>query len=112
MQGLPSFKDLPLEEKRDHIWRMVAPLVANQKSWRRYLECFISTAIEEKLDSFYNAVKSWDKEYFEKVINDLKSKGSEMKKIKKEFSFEVMKHKEQKEKIETEKEIDDQLQDI
>ena len=112
MQGLPSFKDLPLEEKRDHIWRIVAPLVDNQKSWRRYLECFISTATEEKLDGFYNAIKSWDKEYFEKVINDLKSKGSEMKKINKEFSFEVMKHKEQKEKIETEKEIDDQLQDI
>lgn len=112
MQGVLSFKDLTIEEKRDHIRRLFSPIVDNMKDWRKHLEIFVLSAPEEKLEEFYNATMSWNKEYLAKLISDIKSKKTEINKLNTKFWFEIMNHKEQEEKQKTETNLDKQLLDL
>lgn len=109
MGSSPEFKELTIEQKRDHIRRLFSPIIDNLEDWRRYLETFVLSASDEKLDNFYDAMMSWDKEYVNKLINDIKSKKSEVRNLQKDLSFEVMNYEEKKEKETTEQEIDEQL---
>lgn len=112
MANTSSFNELTLEEKRDYLWRLFSPKIDKLENWRKYLEIFLLWASDEKLNNFYNAMLNWDKEYVSKLISDIKSKKSEVKKLKTEFSFEVMKYKEEKERNITEKNVDEQLENL
>jgi hypothetical protein len=107
-----SFHDLTIEQKRNHIWNLFSPIINKTEDWKRYLEIFVLWASDEKLNNFYDAMMSWDKEYLSKLINDIKSKKWEIKNLKTEFSIEVMKYEENKEKHTTEQQIDEQLGNI
>jgi len=106
------FKELDIENKRDYLWRLFAPRVNKIKDWERYLETFILGASEEKLNRFYDAMMSWDSDYVAKLINDIKIKKAEVIKLKNNFAHEVMEYKENKTKKDSEKEMDEQLQNI
>ena len=112
MENNSEFSQLTLEQKRDHIRRLFSPMVQNLEDWRKFLEIFVLSASDEKLNSFYNACVYWDKEYVNKLINDIKSKKWEIKKLQTEYAIETMKYKEAKEKHTTEQEIDQQLWNI
>lgn len=106
------FKELDIEHKRDYMWRLFAPRVENIKDWARYLETFVLGASEEQLNRFYDAMMSWDSDYVAKLINDIKIKKAEVIKLKNNFAHEVMEYKENKTKRDSEKEMDEQLQNI
>lgn len=106
------FKELDIEHKRDYMWRLFAPRVENIKDWARYLETFVLGASEEQLNRFYDAMMSWDSDYVAKLINDIKTKKAEVIKLKNNFAHEVMEYKENKTKRDSEKEMDEQLQNI
>lgn len=107
-----NFKDLNLEEKRDYIRRLLSPIIENTREWKRNLETFVFWASEEKLDKFYNAIMTWDKEYAKTVANDIKIKKWEINKLRTDFSMNIMEYKEAEEKQENEINMDEQLASI
>ena len=112
MQEHSIFKELDIENKRDYICRLFAPKVNNIKDWEKYLESFVLGASEEQLNRLYDAMISWNSDYVAKLINDIKSKKAEVIKLKNDFSHEVMEYKENKTKKDSEKNIEEQLQNI
>lgn len=108
--GRINFQNLSLDEKRDYIRRLFSPIVQNAKDWKKNLEIFVLSATEEKLDKFYDAIITWNKEYANTIVNEMKLKKWEINKIRADFSTEVVKFKEAEEKKENEKNMDEQLE--
>ena len=106
------FKELSVEDKRDYIYRLFSPRINKLKDWNKFLEIFTLWASEEKLNDFYDAMMSGNSEYIAKLINDIKTKKTQIIQLKNNFSNNIMEYNENKTKQLSETEIDKQLSEI